>query len=113
MNVATQILNDGHACHRARRRASPFTVRRPCGGPSATPPASSIWETFHYLLSAVHLFRDRLFGVGWIGRIWRMVTRRQGKALSLVFRSPLWPDDQFDMRVYVGDSYTDHGFAGA
>lgn len=82
---------------------SPFTVRRITRWTECDPAGVVYLGNFpEYLISAVHLFRDRLFGVGWIGKDRQSGYQAPGKAISLVFQSSLWPDDVFDMAVYVG-----------
>jgi acyl-CoA thioester hydrolase len=82
---------------------APFTVRRSVRWAECDPAGVVYLGNFPtYLLSAVHLFRDRMFGVGWIGADASQGYQAPGKALSMVFRGSLWPDDQFDMLVYVG-----------
>lgn len=82
---------------------SPFTVRRIVRWTECDPAGVVYLGNFpEYLISAVHLFRDRLFGVGWIAKDRRGGYQAPGKAISMVFQSSLWPDDVFDMAVYVG-----------
>lgn len=82
---------------------SPFTVRRIVRWTECDPAGVVYLGNFpEYLISAAHLFRNRLFGVGWIGKEGRAGHQAPGKALSMVFQSSLWPDDVFDMTVYVG-----------
>ncbi len=82
---------------------SPFTVRRIVRWTECDPAGVVYLGNFpEYLISAAHLFRDHLFGNGWIAKDRRSGYQAPGKALSMVFQSPLWPDDVFDMSVYVG-----------
>jgi acyl-CoA thioesterase FadM len=108
MTVAAQIPGDaGLLATEHIAAVAPFTVRRAVRWAECDPAGVVYLGNFpHYLLSAVHLFRDRLFGVGWISNDLAHGYQAPGKALAMVFRSPLWPDDTFDMRVYVGDLRT-------
>ena len=82
---------------------SPFTVRRIVRWTECDPAGVVYLGNFpEYLISAVHLFRDRLFGRGWIAKDNRGGYQAPGKAIAMVFQSSLWPDDVFDMEVYVG-----------
>ena len=82
---------------------APFTVRRIVRWTECDPAGVVYVGNFpEYLLSAVHLFRDRLFGVGWVMSDSQGGYQSPGKALSMVFQSSLWPNDIFDMAVYVG-----------
>jgi acyl-CoA thioesterase FadM len=82
---------------------SPFTVRRIVRWTECDPAGVVYLGNFpEYLISAVHLFRDRLFGTGWIATDRSHGYQAPGKAISMVFQSSLWPDDVFDMTVYVG-----------
>jgi acyl-CoA thioesterase FadM len=82
---------------------SPFTVRRIVRWTECDPAGVVYLGNFpEYLISAVHLFRDRLFGRGWIAKDNRGGYQAPGKAIAMVFQSSLWPDDVFDMAVYVG-----------
>lgn len=82
---------------------SPFTVRRIVRWAECDPAGVVYLGNFpEYLISAVHLFRDCLFGVGWISNDRRGGYQAPGKAISMVFQSSLWPDEVFDMSVYVG-----------
>lgn len=82
---------------------APFTVRRTIRWAECDPAGVVYVGNFpNYLLSTVHLFRDHLFGPGWIGGNARDGFQAPGKALSMVFQSSLWPDDTIDMRVFVG-----------
>jgi acyl-CoA thioesterase FadM len=83
---------------------TPFTVRRAARWAECDPAGVVYLGNFpHYLLSAVHLFRNRALGVGWIDSAGEQGFQTPGKALAMVFQGPLWPDDVFDMAVYVGD----------
>lgn len=82
---------------------APFTVRRAARWAECDPAGVVYLGNFpHYLLSAVHLFRNRALGVGWIDSAGSEGFQTPGKALAMVFQGPLWPDDVFDMAVYVG-----------
>ncbi|HVZ52388.1 MAG TPA: acyl-CoA thioesterase [Pseudolabrys sp.] len=82
---------------------APFTVRRIVRWTECDPAGVVYLGNFpEYLISAVHLFRDRLFGRGWITNDRKEGYQAPGKAISLVFQSSLWPDEIFDMAVYVG-----------
>jgi acyl-CoA thioesterase FadM len=82
---------------------APFTVRRIARWTECDPAGVVFLGNFpEYLLSAVHLFREHLFGLRWIESDRREGYQAPGKALAMVFQSPLWPDDIFDMTVYVG-----------
>jgi acyl-CoA thioesterase FadM len=82
---------------------SPFTVRRIVRWTECDPAGVVYLGNFpEYLISAAHLFRDRLFGSGWITSDRRQGYQAPGKAISMVFQSSLWPDDVFDMAIYVG-----------
>ena len=86
---------------------TPFTVRRAVRWAECDPAGVVYLGNYpHYLLSATHLFRDRLFGVGWVGKDAAQGYQAPGKALSMSFLGPLWPDDVFDMEVYVGEMRT-------
>jgi acyl-CoA thioesterase FadM len=82
---------------------SPFTVRRIVRWTECDPAGVVYLGNYpEYLISSVHLFRDRLFGQGWIAKDRSEGYQAPGKAISMVFQSSLWPDDVFDMAVYVG-----------
>jgi acyl-CoA thioesterase FadM len=82
---------------------SPFTVRRIVRWTECDPAGVVYLGNFpEYLISAVHLFRDRLFGTGWIATDRSRGYQAPGKAISMAFQSSLWPDDVFDMAIYVG-----------
>jgi acyl-CoA thioesterase FadM len=82
---------------------APFTVRRIVRWTECDPAGVVYLGNFpEYLISAVHLFRDRLFGQGWIAKDNRGGYQAPGKAIAMVFQSSLWPDEVFDMEVYVG-----------
>lgn len=82
---------------------SPFTVRRVVRWTECDPAGVVYLGNFpEYLISAVHLFRACLFGRGWIAKDNRGGYQAPGKAIAMVFQSSLWPDDVFDMGVYVG-----------
>lgn len=82
---------------------SPFTVRRIVRWTECDPAGVVYLGNYpEYLISAVHLFRDRLFGQGWISTDRSHGYQAPGKAISMVFQSSLWPDEIFDMAVYVG-----------
>jgi acyl-CoA thioesterase FadM len=86
---------------------APFTVRRVTRWAECDPAGVVYLGNFpHFLLSAVHLFRNRALGVGWIDSAGEHGFQTPGKALSMVFQGSLWPDDVFDMAVYVGDIRT-------
>ena len=82
---------------------APFTVRRIVRWTECDPAGVVYLGNFpEYLISAAHLFRDHVFGSGWIAKDRRNGYQAPGKAIAMVFQSPLWPDDVFDMSVYVG-----------
>jgi len=86
---------------------SPFTVRRIVRWTECDPAGVVYLGNFpEYLISAVHLFRDHLFGQGWITNDRTEGYQAPGKAISMVFQSSLWPDEIFDMAVYVGQLRT-------
>lgn len=86
---------------------APFTVRRVTRWAECDPAGVVYLGNFpHFLLSAVHLFRDRALGVRWMASAGDEGFQTPGKALSMVFQGSLWPDDVFDMAVYVGDIRT-------
>lgn len=86
---------------------SPFTVRRVTRWAECDPAGVVYVGNFpNFLLSAVHLFRNRALGAGWIDSWGGQGFQTPGKALSMVFQGSLWPDDVFDMAVYVGDIRT-------
>jgi acyl-CoA thioesterase FadM len=85
----------------------PFTVRRVTRWAECDPAGVVYVGNFpNFLLSAVHLFRNRALGAGWIDSWGEQGVQTPGKALSMVFQGSLWPDDVFDMAVYVGDIRT-------
>ena len=86
---------------------SPFTVRRVTRWAECDPAGVVYVGNFpNFLLSAVHLFRHHALGTGWIDNWGEQGVQTPGKALSMVFQGSLWPDDVFDMAVYVGDIRT-------
>jgi acyl-CoA thioesterase FadM len=86
---------------------SPFMVRRIVRWTECDPAGVVYLGNFpEYLISAVHLFRDRLFGRGWITNDRKEGYQAPGKAISMGFQSSLWPDEIFDMTVYVGQLRT-------
>lgn len=83
---------------------SPFTVRRVARWRDCDPAGVVYAGNFpEYLLDATSHLRRHLFALSW-----DEVRRTTGvdtpaKAMSLVFCSSLWPDDVFDVEVYVGE----------
>lgn len=85
-------------------REAPFTVRRTARWAECDPAGVVYLGNFpHYLLSAVHLFRHHALDVAWLDTTGTQDFQTPGKAIAMVFQSPLWPDDVFDMAVYIGD----------
>jgi acyl-CoA thioesterase FadM len=83
---------------------APFTVRRTVRWAECDPAGVVYLGNFpHYLLSAVHLFRHHSLDVAWVDTAGAQDYQTPGKAFSMVFQSSLWPDDMFDMAVYIGD----------
>jgi acyl-CoA thioesterase FadM len=86
---------------------APFTVRRSVRWAECDPAGVVYLGNFpHYLLSAVHLFRHHALDVAWVDSGGASDFQTPGKAFSMVFQSSLWPDDVFDMVVYVGEVRT-------
>jgi acyl-CoA thioesterase FadM len=86
---------------------SPYTVRRAVRWAECDPAGVVYLGNYpHYLLSAVNLFRNGTFGIGWIDNNRTEGFQAPGKAIAMVFQSSLWPDDVFDMQVYVGEIRT-------
>jgi acyl-CoA thioesterase FadM len=82
---------------------APFTVRRTVRWAECDPAGVVYLGNFpHYLLSAVHLFRHHALDVAWVDTAGASGFQTPGKAFAMVFQSSLWPDDVFDMAVYVG-----------
>lgn len=86
---------------------APFTVRRVARW-SECDPAGVVYSGIftEYLLSAVHLYRRSVFGRDWARVRSDLHVDLPGKAVSLVFEGSLWPDDVFDISVFVGDVRT-------
>jgi len=83
---------------------APFTVRRTVRWAECDPAGVVYLGNFpHYLLSAVHLFRHHALELAWVDGAAASDFQTPGKAFSMVFQSSLWPDDVFDMAVYVGN----------
>ena len=86
---------------------APFIVRRRARWSECDPAGVVHTVRFgDYVLSAADLFRNHL-----VGRDWHLRNRTSGfgspaKALSLVFQGSLWPNDPFDIAVFVGDIRT-------
>ena len=83
--------------------SSPFTVRRAARWTECDPAGVVYAGNFtEYLLSAVHLFRRRVFGRDWGGIRGDLGVDLPAKATSLIYQGSLWPDDVFDIAVWVG-----------
>lgn len=81
----------------------PFVVRRTVRWQECDPAGVVYAGRFpEYLLSAVDLMRQELLEIRRAGGGGRFAYRTPGKALSLVFKSPLWPGDVFDIAMYAG-----------
>ena len=82
---------------------TPFVVRRAARWTECDP--AGVVYTGHfteYLLSAAHLFRRQVLGRSWASMRDDMGVDTPAKAMSMVFRGTLWPDDVFDTAVHVG-----------
>ncbi|MCW5773491.1 MAG: acyl-CoA thioesterase [Rhodospirillaceae bacterium] len=81
----------------------PFVVRRTVRWQECDPAGVVYAGRFpEYLLSAVDLLRQDLLAEERAKAGDRFAYRTPGKALGLVFKSPLWPGDVFDIAMYVG-----------
>jgi len=81
----------------------PFTVRRVARWADCDPAGVVYSGNFtEYLLSAAHLFRRYLFGADWEQIRNNLGVDTPAKAVSMVFEGSLWPDNVFDVRLYVG-----------
>ncbi|KFC64824.1 hypothetical protein FG93_05114 [Bosea sp. LC85] len=82
----------------------PFIVRR-CARWAECDPAGVVHtgRFGDYALSATDLFRAHVIGRDWHRRNSSAGFGSPAKAISLVFHSPLWPGDQFDIAVFVGE----------
>jgi acyl-CoA thioesterase FadM len=96
--VAPDLLATEFVVHR-----DPFTVRRRVRWSDCDPAGVVYAGNFtEYLLSATDLFKQNLKVGGRIMTADHREYHTPGKALSLVYLSPLWPDDVFDIAVYAG-----------
>lgn len=85
----------------------PFTVRRVARWSECDPAGVVYVGNFtDYLLSAVHLFRLRLFGADWGQLRDTLHVDLPAKAISMVFNGSLWPNNVFDVTVHVGEVRT-------
>src|SRR5262245_10465671 len=85
-------------------RHDPFTVRRTVRWQECDPAGVVYAGNFtEYLLSATDLFKQHLKVRGRLMTVDQRDYHTPGKALSLVYLSPLWPDDVFDLAVYIGE----------
>lgn len=85
----------------------PFRVRRVARWSECDPAGVVYVGNFaEYMLSAVHLFRRQVFDAGWAEMRDQFQIDTPGKALSMVFKGSLWPDDVFDVEVRVGEIRT-------
>lgn len=83
---------------------SPFTVRRAARWSECDPAGVVYTGNFsEYLMSATHLFRRHILGGDWHSIRETAQVDLPAKALSLVFKGSLWPDDVFDTSIFVGD----------
>ncbi len=81
----------------------PFTVRRAARWSECDPAGVVYAGNFNdYLLSAVQLFRRRLFGRDWTRMRDEWAVDLPAKSTSLIYQGSLWPDDVFDTTVWVG-----------
>jgi acyl-CoA thioesterase FadM len=81
----------------------PFTVRRTVRWAECDPAGVVYAGNFtEYMLATAHLFRQVVLGRPVGQRDGNAQYGTPGKALSMVFHSPLWPGDVFDMAVYLG-----------
>ena len=85
----------------------PFRVRRVARWSECDPAGVVYVGNFaEYMLSAVHLFRRQVFDASWAEMREQFHIDTPGKALSMVFKGSLWPDDVFDVDVRVGEVRT-------
>lgn len=85
----------------------PFTVRRTVRWHECDPAGVVYAGNFtEYLLSASDLFRQHLTVAGRGVAADRREYHTPGKAMSLVYMSSLWPGDQFDIALYMGEVRT-------
>ena len=83
---------------------APFTVRRVARWSECDPAGVVYTGNFtEYLISATHLFRRFVLGRDWSGIRESVHVDLPAKAISLVFNGSLWPDDVFDISLFVGD----------
>lgn len=86
---------------------SPFTVRRRVKWSECDPAGVVYTVTFsEYILSAAELFYEYLFSEPPQQAKTRHGFGTPTRALSIDFRSSLWPDDEFDMTVQVKEVRT-------
>jgi acyl-CoA thioester hydrolase len=79
----------------------PFVVRRKVKWGECDPAGVVYTPVFaDYVISAAELFYGALFGSGPQMRR-ELACETPTRALTFDFRSPLWPDDEFDMAVSV------------
>ncbi len=89
--------------HECAISKSQFRVRRVARWAECDPAGVVYVGNFAaYRLSAVHLFRPQVFDADWEGMREQFQIDTPGKALSMVFKGSLWPDDVFDVEVRVG-----------
>jgi acyl-CoA thioesterase FadM len=85
----------------------PFVVRRVARWTECDPAGVVYAGNFaEYALSAFHLFRRHALGGSLQAIRENAGVDLPAKALSLVFNGSLWPDDVFDMEIYVGEIRT-------
>lgn len=83
---------------------TPFTVRRVARWSECDPAGVVYTGNFsEYLMSATHLFRRHVLSGDWHSIRETVQVDLPAKALSLVFKGSLWPDDVFDTSIFVGD----------
>ena len=88
--------------HEAVIAMAPFTVRRTVRWSECDPAGVVYAGKFpDYMANTVHQFRSHVLKAP-VGPGPGRTYDTPGKALSMVFMGPLWPDDIFDMAVFLG-----------
>ena len=83
----------------------PFTVRRRVRWIECDPAGVVFAGRFpEFMYAALLLFKKHILGEELPGRGKQLAVDAPAKALEMVYLGSLWPDDEFDMRIYSGGS---------